>query len=138
MLEDFHDCAAVYTGRSGKGDMVGCATVELPVGYLIFTAEVCAIELALDIVTVGRLKSFLVLSDSLCPVGFGGGMFNNPMIIGVLQKISTRQGEKCAVLLDPWPCVSKRWLLSRPDGQVGFGCGYGDWGPIYSFWGGDE
>lgn len=23
-------------------------------------------------------------------------------------------------------------------GQVGFGCGYGDWGLIYRLWGGDE
>lgn len=63
---------------------------------MIFTAEVCTIELALDIVTVSGLESILVLSDSLCPVGFGGGRFNNPMIIGVLQKISTMsRGEVC-------------------------------------------
>lgn len=73
---------------------------ELPWGGSIFTAEVCVIELALDIVIVSGLKSFLILSDSLCPVGFGGR--------GQVQQSNgywrfaedqhSEQGEKCDVV----------------------------------------
>ena len=73
-IKDEHSyCAPIYTDGSKDNDRVGCAAIinnisikqRLPSNASIFTAEVKAIDLALDAITESEDDHFIILSDSL-------------------------------------------------------------------------
>ena len=88
----------IYTDGSKDGDTVGAAAVSntnvmkcrLPDKSSVFSAEVKAIDLALNIAEESRESNFIVFSDSLSTLQ---ALFNkdleNPMICKILERIST-------------------------------------------------
>ena len=73
-IKDEHSyCTPIYTDGSKDNDRVGCAAIinyisikqRLPSNASIFTAEVKAIDLALDAITESEDDHFIILSDSL-------------------------------------------------------------------------
>ena len=66
-------CTPIYTDGSKDGDRVGCSTIinntsfkqRLPSNASIFTAEVTAIDLALDAIDESDDDHFIIFSDSL-------------------------------------------------------------------------
>ena len=71
--DQFSYCTPIYTDGSKDNDRVGCGLVinnlpikqRLPSNAFIFTAEVTAIDLALDIIAESDDYHFIIFSDSL-------------------------------------------------------------------------
>ena len=73
-IKDEHSyCTTIYTDGSKDNDRVGCAAIfnnltikqRLPSNASIFTAEITAIDLALDVVCESEDDYFIIFSDSL-------------------------------------------------------------------------
>ena len=73
ILQQHPDYLCIYTDGSKGNNKTACAAVlykiiktkALPMVSSIFTAEACAIDLALDIISKEKHKKFIIFSDSL-------------------------------------------------------------------------
>ena len=73
ILQQYPDYLCIYTDGSKDHNKTACAAVlnkiiktkALPMDSSIFTAEACAIDLALDIISKEKHKKFIIFSDSL-------------------------------------------------------------------------
>ena len=88
-------CTPIYTDGSKDYDRVGCGTIidnssfkqRLPSNASIFTAEVTAIDLALDAITESDDDHFIIFSDSLSVLSSLNNMkLDNPLILKLLEK----------------------------------------------------
>ena len=73
ILQQHPNYLRIYTDGSKDNNRTACAAVlnkiiktkSLPMESSIFTAEACAIDLALDIISKEKHKKFIIFSDSL-------------------------------------------------------------------------
>ena len=93
---DHSYCTPIYTHGSKDNDRVGCGTVihnssfkqRLPSNASIFTAEVTAIDLALDAITESGDDYFIIFSDSLSVLlSLHNMKLDNPLILKLLEKL---------------------------------------------------
>ena len=93
---DHSYCTPIYTDGSKDNDRVGCGTVihnssfkqRLPSNASIFTAEVTAIDLALDAITESDDDYFIIFSDSLSVLlSLHNMKLDNPLILKLLGKL---------------------------------------------------
>ena len=89
-------CIPIYTDGSKDNDRVGCGTIidnssfkqRLPSNASIFTAEVTAIDLALDAITESDDDHFIIFSDSLSVLlSLHNMKLDNPLILKLLEKL---------------------------------------------------
>ena len=89
-------CTPIYTDGSKDNDRVGCGTIidnsyfkqRLPSNASIFTAEVTAIDLALDAITESDDDHFIIFSDSLSVLlSLHNMKLDNPLILKLLEKL---------------------------------------------------
>ena len=89
-------CTPIYTDGSKDNDRVGCGTIidnsslkqRLPSNASIFTAEVTAIDLALDAITESVDDHFIIFSDSLSVLlSLHNMKLDNPLILKLLEKL---------------------------------------------------
>ena len=90
------NCTPIYTDGSKDNDRVGCGTIidnssfkqRLPSNASIFTAEVTAIDLALDAITESDDDHFIIFSDSLSTLlSLHNMKLDNPVILKLLDKL---------------------------------------------------
>ena len=95
MLEVYPEHSRIYTDGSKDGELVGSAAVSrdavrqcrLPKWSTIFTAEIIAIGLALDIVEVSNNNKYLILSDSLSSLqAINNTRWDNPLVLQVRER----------------------------------------------------
>ena len=94
-IEDQYSCCIpIYTDGSKDGDRVGLIMNHLsikqllPSGASIFTAEVAAIDLALDTVAESDDDHFIIFSDSLSVLlSLHNGRMDGPMVLQLLQRL---------------------------------------------------
>ena len=88
-------CTSIYTDGSKDNDRVGCGTIidnssfkqRLPSNASIFTAELTAIDLALDAITESD-DHFIIFSDSLSVLlSLHNMKLDNPLILKLLEKL---------------------------------------------------
>ena len=86
----------IYTDGSKDNDRVGCGLIinnlaikqRLPSNASIFTAEVTAIDLALDTIAESDDGHFIIFSDSLSVLlSLHNKKMDNPLILQLLQKL---------------------------------------------------
>ena len=84
----------IYTDRSKDGIKTATVvvapnsdkTVRLPDNASIFTAEIYALDMALDIIRRARSKDYVVFSDSLCSLqATESCKVENPLILKILK-----------------------------------------------------
>ena len=89
-------CIPIYTDGSKDNDRVGCGLIinnlsvkqRLPSHASIFTAEVTAIDLALDTIAESDDDHFIIFSDSLSVLlSLHNKKMDNPLILQLLQKL---------------------------------------------------
>ena len=76
ILQQYPDYLCIYTDGSKDHNKTACAAVlnkiiktkALPMDSSIFTAEACAIDLALDIISKEKQKIHHILRLTLCPI----------------------------------------------------------------------
>ena len=95
-IKDQHSyCTPIYTDGSKDNDRIGCAAIfnnisfqqRLPSCASIFTAEVTAINLALDAIAESDDDYFIIFSDSLSVLlSLHNKKSDNPLILKLLQK----------------------------------------------------
>ena len=82
----------IYTDRSKSSEGVGCAGVfpdfevfiSLPVTASTFTAELCAIFLALSRISFRDIDSFVIYSDIRCALQALGSLYTrNPLVLKI-------------------------------------------------------
>ena len=84
-------CAAVYKGRSKEK--------HLPKGTSIFNAELCAINLALDIASEDKNNKFVIFSDSLSVLtAIKNLKLDNPLLTKLLIRIHNLNKSKKIIL----------------------------------------
>ena len=88
----------VFTDGSKDNNKTACAAVlnktvlkkALPMESSIFTAEACAIDLALNIISKSKHKKFIIFSDSLSVLlSLRNKKFQNPLIIKLLSRLNS-------------------------------------------------
>ena len=69
---------------------------SLPKEASIFTAEICAINLALKIISNNKAKKFIIYSDSISVLhSIKNQKLDNPLIVNLLNKLhALRQSKK--------------------------------------------
>ena len=97
-IKDEHSyCNPIYTDGSKDNDRVGCGAIfnnisiqkRLPSNASIFTAEVTAINLALDAIAESDDDYFIIFSDSLSVLlSLHNKKLDNPLILELLQKLN--------------------------------------------------
>ena len=94
--DEYSYYTAVYTDGSKDNDRVGCGLIlnnlstkqRLPRNASIFTAEVTAIDLALDTIAESDDGHFIIFSDSLSVLlSLHNKKMDNPLILLLLQKL---------------------------------------------------
>ena len=95
LLSDFPNYENIFTDGSKDGDTAGSACVSpsdtykcrLPDGASIFSAEIKAIDLALDHIEQSRNSDFIIFSDSLSLLqSLHNRRIENPLLLDVLLK----------------------------------------------------
>ena len=96
-VKDEHSyCTPIYTDGWKDNDRVGCAAIinnisikqRLPSNASIFTAEIKAIDLALDTITESEDDHFVIFSDSLSVLlSLNDKKLDNPQVVKLLQKL---------------------------------------------------
>ena len=67
----------------------------------IFTAEVCAIDLALNIISRDKLNKFIIFSDSLSVLtSLKNKKLENPLIVKLLSRLDSMNSHKNNFVLD--------------------------------------
>ena len=93
----------IYTDGSKDNNGTGCGAVlnnktmkqSLPKEASIFTAEICAINLALKIISNNKAKKFIIYSDSISVLhSIKNQKLNNPLIVNLLNKLHTLKQSK--------------------------------------------
>ena len=94
--DQYFYCIPIYTDGSKDNDRVGCGLIinnlsikqRLPSNASIFTAEVTAIDLALDTIAESDDDHFIIFSDSLSVLlSLHNKKMDNPLILQLLQKL---------------------------------------------------
>ena len=94
--DQYSYCTPIYTDGSKDNDRVGCGLIinnlsikqRLPSNASIFTAEVTAIDLALDTIAESDDDHFIIFSDSLSVLlSLHNKKMDNPLILQLLQKL---------------------------------------------------
>ena len=94
--DQYSYCIPIYTDGSKDNDRVGCGLIinnlsikqRLPNNASIFTAEVTAIDLALDTIAESDDDHFIIFSDSLSVLlSLHNKKMDNPLILQLLQKL---------------------------------------------------
>ena len=109
-LEKFHtillhhpDYQYIFTDGSKDNNKTACATVlnktihkkALPMKSSIFTAEVCAIDLALNIISRDKNNKFIIFSDSLSVLtSLKNKKLENPLIVKLLSRLDSMSSHK--------------------------------------------
>ena len=97
----------VFTDGLKDHSRTACAVVlneiihkkALPMESSIFTAEICAIDLALNIISKSKGKKFLLFSDSLSVLtSLSNNKFENPLIVKLLSRLDLMSSHKEIVL----------------------------------------
>ena len=96
-INDEHSyCTPIYTDGSKDNDRVGCAAIinnisikqRLPSNASIFTAEMKAIDLALDAIAESEDDHFILFSDSLSVLlSLQNKKMDNPLVVNRLYKL---------------------------------------------------
>ena len=94
-IKDEHSyCTPIYTDRSKDNDRAGCAaiinniSIRLPSNASIFTAEIKAIDLALDAIAESEDDHFIIFSDSLSVLSsLENKNLDNPLVVNLLHKL---------------------------------------------------
>ena len=96
-IKDEHSyCTPIYTDGSKDNDRVGCAAIinnisikqRLPSNASIFTAEIKAIDLALDAIAESDDDHFIIFSDSLSVLlSLENKKLDNPLVVNLLHKL---------------------------------------------------
>ena len=96
-IKDEHSyCTPIYTDGSKDNDRVGCAAIinnisikqRLPSNASIFTAEIKAIDLALDAIAESEDDHFIIFSDSLSVLlSLENKKLDNPLVVNLLHKL---------------------------------------------------
>ena len=96
-IKDEHSyCTPIYTDGSKDNDRVGCAAIinnisikqRLPSNASIFTAEIKAIDLALDAITESEDDHFIIFSDSLSVLlSLENKKLDNPLVVNLSHKL---------------------------------------------------
>ena len=96
-IKDEHSyCTTIYTDGSKDNNRVGCAAIvnnltikeRLPSNASIFTSEIRAIDLALDVVSESEDDYFIIFSDSLSVLlSLHNMKVDNPLILKLLEKL---------------------------------------------------
>ena len=96
-IKDEHSyCTPIYTDGSKGNDRVGCAAIisnisikqRLPSNASIFTAEIKAIDLALDAIDESEDDHFIIFSDSLSVLlSLENKKLDNPLVVNLLHKL---------------------------------------------------
>ena len=96
-IKDKHSyCTPIYTDGSKDNDRVGCAAIinnisikqRLPSNASIFTAEIKAIDLALDAIAESDDDHFIIFSDSLSVLlSLENKKLDNPLVVNLLHKL---------------------------------------------------
>ena len=96
-IKDEHSyCTPIYTDGSKDNDRVGCAAIisnisikqRLPSNASIFTAEIKAIDLALDAIAESEDDHFIIFSDSLSVLlSLENTKLDNPLVVNILHKL---------------------------------------------------
>ena len=78
---------------------------SLPKEASVFTAEICAINLALKIISNNTAKKFIIYSDSISVLhSIKKQKLDNPQIVNLLNKLhALRQSKKNHILMDSRP-----------------------------------
>ena len=94
-MSDFPNYETIFTDGSKDGDTAGSASVtptdtykcRLPEGASIFSAQIKAIDLALDHNEQSRNSDFIIFSDSLSVLqSLHNRRIENPLLLDVLLK----------------------------------------------------
>ena len=96
-IKDEHSyCTPIYTDGSKDNDRVGCAAIinnifikhRLQSNPTIFTAEIKAIDLALDAIAESEDEHFIIFSDSLSVLlSLENKKLDNPLVVNLLHKL---------------------------------------------------
>ena len=104
-----HDYLHVFTNSSKDNDKIALAAVlnktiikkALRTESSIIPAEICAIELAPDIISKGKHKKFTIFSDSFpFPLSLSIKKLENPLIIKLLNRLNSMS--KCKEIIIYW------------------------------------
>ena len=95
-----HQC--IFTDGSKDSNKTLCATVPnktfhkkaLPMKRSIFTAEVCAIDLALNIISENRHNKFIIFSDSFSVLTSLNQKLENLLIVKLLSRLDSMSSHK--------------------------------------------
>ena len=107
ILLDYPEHLHVFTDGFRDHSRTMCAAVlnetihkkALPMESSIFTAEICAIDLALNIISKSKGKKFLIFSDSLSVLtSLCYKKFENPLIIKLLSRLDLMSNHKEIVM----------------------------------------
>ena len=127
----------IYTDGSKDNYGTGCGAVlndktmkqSLPKEASIFTAEICAINLALKIISNNKAKKFIIYSDSISVLhSIKNQKLDNPLIVNLLNKLhALRQSKKSysagfqalwesreMIKLIHWLKLQLTYLLTKP------------------------
>ena len=75
----------------------------------IFIAEVCAIDLALNIISRDKHNKFIIFSDSLSVLtSLENKKLENPLNVKLLSRLDSMSSHKEIIMLDPKPYRSER------------------------------
>ena len=95
--DKYFDHQFLYTDGSKDDHKIGCAVVSnfnivkrrLPGQVSIYTAELCAIQLALDVVNNSNEDKYIIYVDSLsCLQAIEQQHIDHPLVLDVLEKYS--------------------------------------------------
>ena len=113
-LEKFHaillyypDHQYIFTDGSKDNNKTACAAIlnktihkkALPMKSTIFTAEVCAIDLALNIISRDKHNKFIIFSDSLSVLTLlKNKKLENSLIVKLLSRLNSMSSHKKIIL----------------------------------------
>ena len=101
ILQQHPDYLCIYTDGSKDNDKTACAAVlnkiiktkALPMESSIFTAEACAIDLALDMISKEKHKKFIIFLDSVLS-SLNNKKLEHPLIIKLLCRLHSTSNKE--------------------------------------------
>ena len=103
ILQHHPDYLCIYTDGSKDNNITACAAVlnkiikikALPMENSIFTAEACAIDLALDIISKEKHKKFVIFSNSISVLlSLSNKKLEHPLIIKLLCRLHSTSNKE--------------------------------------------
>ena len=137
-LEKFHtilfhhlDHQYIFTDGSKDSNKTACAAIlkktihkkVLPMKNSIFTAEVCAIDLGLNIISKNKHNKFIIFSDSLSVLtSLRNKKLENPLIVKLLTRLDSMSSHEeiimCSIPSDIWVSGNERADLTAKSALV--------------------